>query len=287
MPTVRDVHIPSASDDKKRKKHNMYISLDGLELSIDEIIRAIKQSGSSREKLRESQRARSKKYGIGAIERGSLTIPAKFARLGAKEGDFADPVNYSYPVWLTKPNREALSRSQLGQVQSAQAYFERFKDRYDSGSQAKVQARINQARKKFKVGEVTKAIEREYRIVKADKKKQVVLGVVLKASRLEDVRPDLQDDTITLDEVEDAAYGFMLNSQFSDLHHKEKLSKNRVRIVESYLAPVDFKMGDVEIRRGDWLAAVKIFDPDIWDQVEKGQIQGFSIKGMGIRRRTN
>ncbi len=132
------------------------------------------------------------------------------------------------------------------------------------------------------------ALEKGWRceVVKVDEEKRVALSVALKASGGENGdRPDKEGDMVSAEEVEKAAYDFMLNSRFMDLHHREKLSKLRVAVVESSLAPVAFQAGETAVMKGDWLVGLKFFDETLWEKVKKGEINAFSIKGKGRRRR--
>lgn len=264
------------------------VIIDGLSVDISELIAAFKQQGgANRGKLREAQERRSKKYGIAVQGSGALTIPARFAQMGAREGDFADPIHYRYPIWLSK-NPDSITPAQLGQVRNALPRFEQNKNVYDTRSRAAVESRIDQARKKFKVGEFAETekadVEWQCEIAKLDMECQVAIGPVLKVSRVGDIRPDSQRDTVTAEQVEEAAYNFMIKSRFTDLHHKARLPHKRVAVVESYLAPVDFMINKVEVKKGDWVAGVKFFDNELWEAVKRGEIQAFSIKGRGIRR---
>lgn len=251
------------------------VVIDGLNVDLSELIAAFKQQGGvSREKLREAQKRRSKKYGIAVQEGGALTIPARLARLGAREGDFADPVHFRYPVWLTR-SADSITPTQLGQVRNALVRFEQNKGAYDNRSQAVVLDRINQARKKFKIGEFAEK-EWTFDIAKLDEspEKQIVYGVALRPNI-----PDTQGDIISPEQIEFAAHGFLLNSRSGDLNHKERLTKSEFQVVESAIARVD---EPPNINRGDWVVAVKLSDR-LWKLVKTGEINGFSIKGKGKR----
>lgn len=279
--------IRDQMDRAEGKKVSKMITVDGIGISLEELMAALKRpEGGQRELLREAQRKRSEKFGIQVVPGASLTIPAKFARLGADIEDFADPVNFAYPVWLSKPNREALTPAQLAQVRNASARFGQFADRYNTQSRAVVEMRIDQARKKFKIGEFAEMKKSwEYRIAKVDEEKRVALGVALKASdETNGIRPDTQRDILSPEQVEQAAYNFMLNSRLFDLHHKRTVPNSRAAVVESYLAPVDFKMGRTDVKKGDWIVGVKFADKALWDAVKSGEIRAFSIKGVGKRR---
>ena len=258
------------------------ITIDGLTVSCESFMNALKRSGvNSRKMMKAAQQARAEKYGIQPIEGGALTMPTKLARVGATDDDFADPVNYRYPIWASKQNANELTQAQLRQVKSAMSRLEQTGSVYDQTSRAMIERRIDEAQKRFEVG-LLKAWE--VPIVKVDEERRVVLGVVLKASTAENIRQDSQQDVISLDEVEAAAYGFMLKSRTMDYHHKHAISQNKVAVVESYLAPVDFELNGTQVQKGDWVAGVKFFDDALWGEVKAGEIAAFSIKGRGIRK---
>ena len=57
----------------------------------------------------------------------------------------------------------------------------------------------------------------------------------------------------------------------------------QVKVLESFLAPIDFEVGEVTVRRGTWLLAVRILSDELWAQVKDGQLTGFSIGGSARR----
>jgi len=56
-----------------------------------------------------------------------------------------------------------------------------------------------------------------------------------------------------------------------------------VKVLESYLAPTDFAVGDVSVRRGTWMLAVRVLSDELWDRVKGGDLTGFSIGGTARR----
>ncbi|CAH1059444.1 XkdF-like putative serine protease domain-containing protein [Paenibacillus pseudetheri] len=42
-------------------------------------------------------------------------------------------------------------------------------------------------------------------------------------------------------------------------------------------------LGDQQIVKGSWVAAVKVTDDDTWEAIKKGEITGFSMWGVGKR----
>ncbi len=100
-----------------------------------------------------------------------------------------------------------------------------------------------------------------------------VLGVVLEPEMV-----DAQGDIYSAEEIRQAAHRFM--EEFGGLGLMHRLQVNgQVRILESYLAPVDLEVGGVKVRRGTWLLAVRILSDALWEQVKDGTLGGFSIGG--------
>jgi len=58
---------------------------------------------------------------------------------------------------------------------------------------------------------------------------------------------------------------------------------DQVKVLESYLAPVDLTLGGATVRKGTWLLAVRILSDELWEQVKDGQLTGFSIGGSARR----
>jgi len=255
----------------------MAIKLDGITIDIQDLLANVKQQ-ANRETLRAAQRERSKQFGIQVLPGGALTIPARFARMGATLGDMADPVNIKFPIWLTKPDREALTPAQLGQVRNAPVRFSQFGG-YNQASGAAVGRRIEAALKKFKVGQFAEK-SFEVGIVVKENKKQLAFGIVLKADKT-----DLQQDHVKSNETEDAAHDFMIRSRMLDLNHQKVLPQIKAMPVESFIAPIAFKMNGKQINQGDWVLGIKVFDKGLWKKIEDGEINAFSIKGRGKRRK--
>lgn len=104
---------------------------------------------------------------------------------------------------------------------------------------------------------------------------QVVYGVVSEPNSI-----DLQGDILTESEIRKAAHAFMMKSQ--RIGHEHNGPAN-AEIIESYIAPTNFECGGQVVKKGSWVMAVKIHDPSLWGAVKKGEINGFSIAGSGVR----
>lgn len=48
-----------------------------------------------------------------------------------------------------------------------------------------------------------------------------------------------------------------------------------------YVAPCDMSVGEQAIKKGTWMMTVEVDDPDIFEKVQKGEITGFSMGGVG------
>ena len=107
--------------------------------------------------------------------------------------------------------------------------------------------------------------------------KQIVFGPVL----IPNVE-DLQGDIITEEEIENAAYDYMIKSRVTGFRHQEEL--NAV-IVESYIVKNDswFRTegSDKYIPKGSWVIGMKILDDKVWQGVLDGTFNSFSIGGWG------
>ncbi|MBI3184627.1 MAG: DNA adenine methylase [Myxococcales bacterium] len=104
-----------------------------------------------------------------------------------------------------------------------------------------------------------------------------VLGIVLEPETV-----DAQKDVYSGAEVRDAAHRFMEEYRNIGLMHRELLG-DQVKILESYLAPVDFEVDGKRVKKGTWLLAARVLDNDLWKQIKDGAISGWSIGGNAIR----
>ena len=104
-----------------------------------------------------------------------------------------------------------------------------------------------------------------------------VLGVVLVPEQV-----DAQGDIYSHEEVRQAAHLFM--EEFGGLGLMHQLRVNdQVKVLESYLAPTDFQIGEVVVPRGTWLLAVRVLSDELWQRVRNGDLTGFSIGGSARR----
>ena len=106
-----------------------------------------------------------------------------------------------------------------------------------------------------------------------------VLGIVLEPEVV-----DAQGDIYSAEEIRQAAHRFM--EEFGGLGLMHRLRVNdQVRVLESYLAPVDFSVGDVLVKKGTWLLALRILSDELWEAVKQGGLRGLSVGGSARRLR--
>ncbi|WP_340394916.1 XkdF-like putative serine protease domain-containing protein [Paenibacillus sp. FSL E2-0177] len=122
------------------------------------------------------------------------------------------------------------------------------------------------------------AIQKQVQIAKVDESKHIVIGVVYQPDK-----PDAHDDQMDAEEIEKAAHLFMEKQHTYNIDKQHDLEADKGYVVESYIAPCDMEIGDQIIVKGSWVAGVKVTDDDAWDAIQKGEITGFSMWGVGKR----
>jgi len=106
----------------------------------------------------------------------------------------------------------------------------------------------------------------------ADKDEHIVYGIVYEPDE-----EDSQGDEADAEEIRKAAYQFMEEVQTFKVMHKG--SNVKVRILENYLAPVDFKIEGQSVKKGSWVLVTRILDKKIWKAIKKGKLTGYSMAG--------
>src|SRR5690606_133321 len=104
-----------------------------------------------------------------------------------------------------------------------------------------------------------------------------VLGIVLEPEVV-----DAQGDIYSAEEIRAAAHRFMEDFGGLGLMHRLRMN-GQVKVLESYLAPTDFTIGELAVRKGTWLLAVRVLSDELWERVKSGDLTGFSIGGSARR----
>ncbi|MGN6107865.1 MAG: XkdF-like putative serine protease domain-containing protein [Kofleriaceae bacterium] len=104
-----------------------------------------------------------------------------------------------------------------------------------------------------------------------------VLGIVLEPEVV-----DAQQDIYSAEAVRVAAHRFMEEFGGLGLMHQMRVN-GQVKVLESYIAPHDFTIGEDQVRKGTWLLAVRVLSDELWQAVKDGALTGFSIGGSARR----
>jgi len=115
-----------------------------------------------------------------------------------------------------------------------------------------------------------------------DEEERYVLGVVLVPNEV-----DSQGDIYSEEEVRKAAHFFMEFSPVLGLMHERTLPEAKIKILESYLAPVDFDMEGQHVTEGTWLLAARVLDDALWAAIKAGRLTGWSIEGTALAMELN
>lgn len=95
------------------------------------------------------------------------------------------------------------------------------------------------------------------------------------------LRPDQYDDDgedqafYSKEVVEKGCHDFNMYCQQGNIQHL--FNTDLIKVAESYIADVDYELGDGEVKAGDWIMVVKVFNDDTWELCRDGTFTGFSI----------
>lgn len=89
---------------------------------------------------------------------------------------------------------------------------------------------------------------------------------------------DLHGDFTSADEVRKAKESFNKSAMRANLFHR--MMTDKFSVIESYLAPTDFILGEIPVKKGTWLMTFQIHDESIWKMIKSGDINGISIGAM-------
>ena len=170
---------------------------------------------------------------------------------------------------------------------------------------AKAMGKIRAAAKKFGIqvskeetGEMkSETFTREVVIKSIDKQEQIVYGIVMEPTAEGELKDgefigkidavDTQGDFTTASEIYKANVRFMeqlalLKANPHNVGHDNK-NQPQTAIIENFIAPEDFTLGEETVRKGSWVQGTKIYDPELWAEVLRGEISGYSIEGFGVK----
>lgn len=105
-----------------------------------------------------------------------------------------------------------------------------------------------------------------------------VMGIVLEPDTV-----DSQNDFYSKEEVRNAAHRFMQEYRQLGKQHTEIVT-GKLIILESWVAPTAFDLGDESVKEGTWLMGIRVADDAMWEDTKKGDFTGFSIGGSAYRK---
>lgn len=121
----------------------------------------------------------------------------------------------------------------------------------------------------------------EGQILKRDDDKFLVFGFA-SAAKVE----DSHGDTIAPEELERAAYDFVLNSRAGGEMHQQT---GVATLIESFMITADkaAALGIDEKFIGQWWVGFKVHDAEVWQKIKNGSYAMFSIGGYATRSEGN
>lgn len=117
---------------------------------------------------------------------------------------------------------------------------------------------------------------RFFKFLKINKRQQVVGGIVYEP----DIA-DTQGDYADAGEIQKAMYNFMEKyaRQTSRIKVMHKGKAHSFPVLECFQPEHDMKKGGETVKAGSWWLMAKITDKDVWQDIEDGKLQGFSMGG--------
>jgi hypothetical protein len=107
----------------------------------------------------------------------------------------------------------------------------------------------------------------------------LVRALYKKVKETKDERYGLFYGAIDPDALEDDARrltaGDLANVAHSVLRHNKEI--NGCEIVESYIAPVNFKIAETPVQKNSWVLTLKIADLELWREIESENFGGFEF----------
>lgn len=114
-------------------------------------------------------------------------------------------------------------------------------------------------------------------VKKSDNAKRIVWAEVYAPDR-----PDADGEFMRADEIEKMAYGFMKRMKLDAVDHQHSQNEDDAEgcvAVESFIA----RKGDPDFIEGAWVVGMYIGNDEMWEKVEKGEINGFSMEATVLK----
>jgi len=137
------------------------------------------------------------------------------------------------------------------------------------------------------------AWEVDFEVMKAEPDKQLVFGFCSTTTKNGQPILDKQGDIIRTDDIEKAAYDFVLYSRTQgDMHERKGVgrliesmifTKEKEQAINQYLAE-EGTGGSINLGLEGWWLGFRVDDPETWANIKAGNLPEFSIGGRGERK---
>lgn len=129
-------------------------------------------------------------------------------------------------------------------------------------------------RSKFVILKSDRGFERTVTFAKSAAAKQIAYAIVYEPGVA-----DTQGDFATAKTIEKMAHDFVRNARMQKIDTEHDMKANGSSVVESFIA----RKGDPDFPAGAWVVGVHIPNRELWAQIVKGELTGFSMFGEGTR----
>lgn len=100
--------------------------------------------------------------------------------------------------------------------------------------------------------------------------KQIVFGEVYVPNDR-----DTDGNWMSADTIEKMAHAFLHEARMQQIDRNHTGARDKGEVVESFIA----RKGDPDFVEGAWVVGVHVTDGEVWAQIEKGELTGFSLEG--------
>lgn len=94
---------------------------------------------------------------------------------------------------------------------------------------------------------------------------------------------DTDEEAMTAEEIKKMAHGFLMDGFTSKIDVNHQQQESGCLIVESFLARKNDPDNFVE---GSWVLGVKVLPDELWEAIQKGELNGFSFGGSAPAKET-
>jgi hypothetical protein len=112
-------------------------------------------------------------------------------------------------------------------------------------------------------------------IYKAHKERREITAPVLVPEVV-----DAHGEIYSEEEVLKACRNFNAVCMKTNLQHMYQMEDDAAKFIESYVTPADMNVEGVIIKKGSWVATMKVKNDSLWQAVKEGEFTGFSIGCM-------